>query len=203
MALHPMRVGSSPPVWQTGDGQRKLESRSSTRRKLKAATTTGESRKLGTSRAEGSAPDVSRQLVAGLAGGRTPTQVGRLATGRTEAQCKRRKPGACHRSSRRTEHRSEPEGWPPVEPDVEQPTQVGGSKPAQPEDEVASESWRPASGVARGRNTGCTTDSPGSDSRLTRRGPLPPTRGHLQGAGPPQPRRRGERGTRTERRLRS
>jgi len=161
-----MRVGSSPPVWQTGDSQRKLESRSGKRRKLKAATTAGESRWLGTSRAEGSAPDVSRQLVAGLAGGRTPTQVGRLATGRAEAQCKRRKPGACHRSSRRTEHRSEPEGWPPVEPDVEQPTQVGGSKPAQPEDEVASESWRPASGVARGRNTGCTTDS----SRLKRQG---------------------------------
>lgn len=64
-----MRVGRSPPVWQTGGGQRKLESRSSKRRKLKAATTTGESRKLGTSRAEGSAPGVSRQLVAGLAGG--------------------------------------------------------------------------------------------------------------------------------------
>jgi hypothetical protein len=161
-----MRVGRSPPVWQTGGGQRKLESRSSKRRKLKAATTTGESRKLGTSRAEGSAPGVSRQLVAGLAGGGTPTQVGRLAAGRTEVRSKRRKSDACHRSSRRTEHRSEPESWPPVEPEVEQLTQVGGSKPAQPEDGVASESWGPAAGGAGGRNTGCTTDS----SRLKRQG---------------------------------
>jgi len=154
-----MRVGSSPPVWQTGDSQRKLESRSGTRRKPKAATADGESRMLGTCRAEESAPGVSRQLVAGLAGGRTPAQVGRSATGRTEARSKRRKSSACHRSSRRTEHRSEPEGWPTVEPEVEQPTQVGGLTPAQPEEGAAARAAGFAAGVAEGCNTGCTTDS--------------------------------------------
>jgi hypothetical protein len=73
-------------------------------------------------------------VIAGLAGGATPTQVGSLAASRSEVRSMRREPNACHRPSQARKHRSEPEGWPAVEPEVTQPTQVGGAKPAQPEE---------------------------------------------------------------------
>jgi hypothetical protein len=84
------------------------------------------------------------------------TQVERVTTGRSEVRNSRCESEVCSRSSRRTRNRSEPEGWPPVEPECRRLTQVGSYVPAQPEEPSASESWRAATGVAGGRNTGRT-----------------------------------------------
>ena len=62
------------------------------------------------------------------------TQVERVATGRSEERNSRCESEVCSRSSRRTRNRSEPEGWPPVEPECRALTQVRATVPAQPEE---------------------------------------------------------------------
>jgi len=82
-----MRVGGSPPVWQKGaTGERKLAGCSGRRRKPEAATTDGESRRLFEPAELKDDARCESGVIAGLAGGWTPTQVGRLAASRQEVR---------------------------------------------------------------------------------------------------------------------
>jgi hypothetical protein len=104
-----MRVGGSPPVWQKGAaGERKLAGCSSGRRKPEPATTDGASRRLFKPAELKDDVRCESEVIAGLAGGWTPTQVGRSAASRQEVRSARREPSACHRSSQAGKHRSEP-----------------------------------------------------------------------------------------------
>ena len=69
-----------------GNYQRKLESCSSGKRKLEAATTDGESRRLFEPAELKDDARCESGVIAGLAGGWTPTQVGRLAASRQEVR---------------------------------------------------------------------------------------------------------------------
>ena len=99
---------------------------SSRRRKPEVATADGESRKLNEPAELKDDARCESGVIAGLAGGRTPTQVGRSAASRSEARSTAAKAG-CLPPSRARRENTDPSrrGWPAVEPESGQSTQVG------------------------------------------------------------------------------